>query len=114
MVVPPGTHLDDGLGDLDDARAGPRAVEDRATAPDAVGIIHLDLARHGILAADLDLAHPAVGDHRERGVPAYAVHDDSDMAPGNGLFSGISPGPSGGRTATRSFYHKSVTISLLG
>ena len=39
---------------------------------------HLDLAGLGVLRADLDLAHPAVGDDRKRGVPAVI----RDVGPG--------------------------------
>jgi hypothetical protein len=44
---------------------------------------HLNLAGLGVLAADLDLAHPAVGHHRQRGVPAEVR--DLDPGPGGGL-----------------------------
>src|ERR1700694_4253657 len=72
MVVPPGTHLDDGLGDLDAARAGPRAVEDRATAPDAVGIIHQLQPVGGGAAARVEDQSMRVDDCRRANVAAIA------------------------------------------
>ena len=49
----------------------------RLAAGDQLGK-QLDLAGLGVLGADLDLAHPAVGDHRERGVPAVVGDVDPD------------------------------------
>ena len=54
-----------------------RSLAGRLAAGDQLGQ-HLDLAGLGVLGAGLDLAHPAVGHDRKRGVPAVIGDVDPD------------------------------------